>query len=89
MKRGHGGFGRARSLKLNSTQIKISPASSADYMKAVTDGMNHITSMTKSVIAQNRVNMNNRDNMRDEEIIPLQSMNIFNGDFDKNYKLIE
>lgn len=58
-------------------------------MKAMTEGINHITSMTRSVIAQNRVNMNNKEPMRDEEIIPLQSMNIYNGDFDKSYKIIE
>lgn len=98
MKRGHGGFNRARSLKMNSTQIKISPASSVDYMaynslqKAVTEGMNHITSMTKSVIVQNRTGtqaIQNPDGMQDEEAIPLRSLNMFNGDPEKNYQVIE
>lgn len=89
MKRGHGGFARARSLKLNSTQIKMSPAPSVDYLKAVTEGMNHITSMTKSVIVQNKVNMQNKDTLRDEEIIPLQPMNMYKGDMEKNYQIIE
>lgn len=98
MKRGHGGFNRARSLKMNSTQIKISPASSVDYMpynslqKAVTEGMNHITTMTKNVIVQNRTGtqaIQNTDGLQDEEAIPLRSLNMFNGEAEKNYQVIE
>lgn len=98
MKRGHGGFNRARSLKMNSTQIKISPASSVDYMpynslqKAMTEGMNHITSMTKNVIVQNRTGnqiIQHSNGIPDEEAIPLRSLNLFNGDTEKNYQVIE
>ncbi|GLV39288.1 Ca[2+]-channel protein alpha[[1]] subunit D [Carabus blaptoides fortunei] len=98
MKRGHGGFNRAKSLKINSTQIKISPASSVDYMpynslqKAVTEGMNHITTMTKNVIVQNRTGtqaIQNTDAVQDEEAIPLRSLNMFNGEADKNYQVID
>ncbi|XP_057654953.1 muscle calcium channel subunit alpha-1 isoform X7 [Diorhabda carinulata] len=94
MRRGHT-FNRAKSLKLNSTQIKITPASSVDFLpynsikNAVTEGMNHITSMTKNV--QNRVSinsLNNQENYKDEEI-PLRSLsNAQNGD-DKNYTVID
>ncbi|CAG9828455.1 unnamed protein product, partial [Diabrotica balteata] len=94
MRRGHT-FNRAKSLKLNSTQIKITPASSVDYLpynsikNAVTEGMNHITSMTKNV--QNRVSassLNNQDNFKDEEI-PLRSLNnLHNGDEKNNYTVI-
>ncbi|XP_050519467.1 muscle calcium channel subunit alpha-1 isoform X6 [Diabrotica virgifera virgifera] len=95
MRRGHT-FNRAKSLKLNSTQIKITPASSVDYLpynsikNAVTEGMNHITSMTKNV--QNRVSassLNNQDNYKDEEI-PLRSLsNLHNGDEKNNYTVID
>ncbi|CAH1158375.1 unnamed protein product [Phyllotreta striolata] len=95
MKRGHT-FNRAKSLKLNSTQIKITPASSVDYLpynsikNAVTEGMNHITSMTKNV--QNRVSvnsLNNQENFKDEEI-PLRSLNnIRNGDDKNTYTVID
>ncbi|XP_072402632.1 muscle calcium channel subunit alpha-1 isoform X5 [Diabrotica undecimpunctata] len=95
MRRGHT-FNRAKSLKLNSTQIKITPASSVDYLpynsikNAVTEGMNHITSMTKNV--QNRVSassLNNQDNFKDEEI-PLRSLNnLHNGDEKNNYTVID
>ncbi|XP_060516431.1 muscle calcium channel subunit alpha-1 isoform X4 [Cylas formicarius] len=97
MKRGHS-FNRAKSLKVNSTQIKITPASSMDYLpynsikSAVTEGMNHITSMTKNVV-QNRTSatsLNNQDRYRDEEI-PLRSLtNLHNGDTEKNtYTVID
>ncbi|KAF4532563.1 hypothetical protein B566_EDAN008487 [Ephemera danica] len=48
MRRGHSSFHRARSLKNNSNQPKVSPTNSADFLsynsfqKNVTDGMNHI-----------------------------------------------
>ncbi|KAG5899700.1 hypothetical protein JTB14_030094 [Gonioctena quinquepunctata] len=95
MRRGHT-FNRAKSLKLNSTQIKITPASSVDYLPynsiktAVTEGMNHITSMTKNV--QNRVSatsLNNQEGFMDEEI-PLRSLsNLHNGDEKNNYTVID
>ncbi|RZC33742.1 muscle calcium channel subunit alpha-1-like, partial [Asbolus verrucosus] len=91
MRRGHS-FNRAKSLKANSTQIKITPASSVDYLpynsihRAVTEGMNHITSMTKNVV-QNRASatsLHNQEGLKDEEI-PLRSLsNLHNGDTDKN-----
>ncbi|XP_076261438.1 ca[2+]-channel protein alpha[[1]] subunit D isoform X3 [Rhynchophorus ferrugineus] len=94
MKRGHS-FNRAKSLKLNSTQIKITPASSIDYLpynsikNAVTEGMNHITSMTKNVV-QNRASATSlNDGYRDEEI-PLQSLTNLHGDPEKNtYTIID
>lgn len=95
MKRGHS-FNRAKSLKLNSTQIKITPASSIDYLpynsikNAVTEGMNHISIMTKNVV-QNRASATSlNDGYRDEEI-PLRSLtNLHNGDAEKNtYTVIE
>ncbi|XP_026471734.1 muscle calcium channel subunit alpha-1 [Ctenocephalides felis] len=64
MRRGHG-----RSLKVNSTHIKVSPASSIDYLpygtlqRAVTEGMNHVA---KSVASAN------------SEIIPMRPL-VFNG----------
>lgn len=96
MRRGHS-FNRAKSLKVNTTQIKITPASSVDYLpynslqKAVTDGMNHITSITKNAV-QNRASttsLHNQDR-RDEEVIPLQSLtNLNNGESDKSFQIIE
>lgn len=97
MRRGHS-FNRAKSLKVNSTQIKITPASSVDFLpynsihRAVTEGMNHITSMTKNVV-QSRTStssLQNQDGLRDEEI-PLRSLtNLHNGDTDKNnFQVIE
>lgn len=96
MRRGHS-FNRAKSLKLNSTQIKITPASSVDYLpynsikNAVTEGMNHITSMTKNVV-QNRASATSLHNqgLKDEEI-PLRPLtNLHNGESDKNsFQVIE
>lgn len=96
MRRGHS-FNRTKSLKVNTTQIKITPASSVDYLpynslqKAVTDGMNHITSMTRNVV-QNRASatsLHNQDR-RDEEAIPLRSLtNLNNGDSEKSFQIIE
>lgn len=75
---------------MNSTQIRVSPAASTDYLKAVTEGMNHITSMTKNVIVQNRANAHSVQNKEgDEEIIPLRPLNMYNGDADRNYQVIE
>lgn len=95
MKRGHS-FNRAKSLKLNSTQIKITPASSIDYLpynsikNAVTEGMNHITSMRKSVVHNRSSATSLNDGYRDEEI-PLRSLtNLHNGDTEKSsYTVIE
>lgn len=97
MRRGHS-FNRAKSLKVNSTQIKITPASSVDFLpynsihRAVTEGMNHITSMTKNVVQSrtSTTSLQNQDGLRDEEI-PLRSLtNLHNGDTDKNnFQVIE
>ncbi|CAH0562347.1 unnamed protein product [Brassicogethes aeneus] len=89
MKRGHS-FNRTKSLKINSTHIKITPASSVDYIpynsikSAVTEGMNHITSITKNV--QNRqsaTSLHNQEGLREEDI-PLRSLSLHNGDSEKN-----
>lgn len=96
MRRGHS-FNRTKSLKVNTTQIKITPACSAEFLpynsiqKAVTDGMNHITSMTKNVVhtRASATSLHNQDK-RDEEAIPLRSLtNISTGDVDKNFQIIE
>lgn len=96
MKRGHS-FNRTKSLKMNTTQIKITPASSFDYLpynsiqKAVTDGMNHISSMTRNAVQKrsSTTSIHNQDK-RDEEAIPLRSLtNINNGDSDKNFHIVE
>lgn len=95
MRRGHS-FNRAKSLKLNSTQIKITPASSVDYLpynsikNAVTDGMNHITSMTKNV-GQNKGSATSLNERYHDEEIPLRSLtNLRNGDTEKStYTVIE
>ncbi|KAL1493061.1 hypothetical protein ABEB36_011199 [Hypothenemus hampei] len=88
IKRGHS-FNRAKSLKLNSTQIKITPASSVDYLpynsiKNV-EGMNHIS----SVNMQNKASATSL-NDRDEEI-PLRALtNLRNGDTEKStYTVID
>lgn len=96
MRRGHS-FNRAKSLKANSTQIKITPASSVDFLpynsihRTVTEGMNHITSMTKNVV-QNRASatsLHNQEGLKDEEI-PLRLLsNLHNGDTEKNFQVIE
>ncbi|KAJ8941883.1 hypothetical protein NQ318_001737 [Aromia moschata] len=96
MRRGHG-LNRAKSLKLNSTQIKLTPASSVDYLpynsikNAVTEGMNHITSMTKNVV-QNRASatsLHNQEGLKDEEI-PLRSLsNLHNGEEKNSYTVID
>ncbi|XP_050313239.1 muscle calcium channel subunit alpha-1 isoform X2 [Anthonomus grandis grandis] len=89
MKRGHS-FNRAKSLKINSTQIKITPASSIDHLpynsikSAVTEGMNHITSITKSVV-QNRANAAALSDSYMDEEIPLRSLsNLNNGDSERH-----
>ncbi|XP_049817851.1 muscle calcium channel subunit alpha-1 isoform X2 [Aethina tumida] len=93
MRRGHS-FNRAKSLKVNAKsqmQIKITPASSVEFIpynsikSAVTEGMNHITSLTKNVV-QNRASctsIHNMEGLRDEEI-PLKSLNLHNGESEKN-----
>lgn len=72
-------------------QIKITPASSVEFIpynsikSAVTEGMNHITSLTKNVV-QNRASctsIHNMEGLRDEEI-PLKSLNLHNGESEKN-----
>lgn len=94
MKRGHS-FNRAKSLKLNSTQIKITPASSIDYLpynsikNAVTEGMNHITSMTKNVV-ENRASANSLNDGYHDEEIPLRTLtNLHNGEAERTYTVIE
>lgn len=100
MRRGHS-FSRAKSLKLNSTQIKITPASSVDFIpynsiqRNVTEGMNHITAITKNVL-QNRTStasLHNQDDGKKEENIPLRSLtNMYNGSGDidrKSFQVIE
>lgn len=95
MRRGHS-FNRAKSLKLNSTQIKITPASSVDYLpynsikNAVADGMNHITSMTKNV-GQNKGSATSLNDRYHDEEIPLRALtNLRNGDTEKStYTVIE
>lgn len=100
MRRAHS-FNRAKSLKVNSTQIKITPASSIDaflphhnsLQRAVTEGMNHITSMTRNVV-QNRFSANSLHDgemSREDEAIPLKALsNMYNGDPDKgNFQVIE
>ncbi|XP_065165999.1 voltage-dependent calcium channel type D subunit alpha-1 isoform X1 [Atheta coriaria] len=100
MRRAHS-FNRAKSLKVNSTQIKITPASSIDaflphhnsLQRAVTEGMNHITSMTRNVV-QNRFSANSLHDgemSREDEAIPLKALsNMYNGDPDKgNFQVID
>ncbi|KAH1030030.1 hypothetical protein HUJ05_003169 [Dendroctonus ponderosae] len=94
MKRGHS-FNRAKSLKLNSTQIKITPASSIDYLpynsikNAVTEGMNHITSMTKNVVDNRASAISLNDGYHDEEI-PLRTLtNLHNGETERTYTVID
>lgn len=97
MRRGHS-FNRTKSLKINSTQIKITPASSVDYLpynsihRAVTEGMNHITSMTKNVVQSraSATSLHNQEGLKDEEI-PLRLLStLHNGDTDKNnFQIIE
>ncbi|XP_044741496.1 muscle calcium channel subunit alpha-1 [Chrysoperla carnea] len=100
MRRGHANFNRGRSLQVNAArnQMKPSPANSVEYMpynslqRAVTEGMNHITSMTKNVIGQTRnSSMSLQDGMkvRSEEAIPLHSLNVYNKDVDRNYQVLE
>lgn len=98
MRRGHS-FNRTKSLKVNSTQIKISPASSGDFLpynsiqRGITEGMNHITPMIKNAIMQNRSSissLHNHEGLREEESIPLRSLNnLFSSDADKrNFEIV-
>lgn len=102
MRRGHGGFHRARSLKVNATQIKmnhldvpgrnlrkVSPTNSIDYLpynsihRAITEGMNHVTSMTKAAVAPQIMNSAGAQDTvvpKGEESIPLHSLTVSNGD---------
>ncbi|KAB0801516.1 hypothetical protein PPYR_05870 [Photinus pyralis] len=92
MRRGHS-FNRTKSLKVASTQIKISPASSGDFLpynsiqKGITEGMNHITPIVKNAVFQNRASvtsLHNQEGLKDEESIPLRSLsNVFTNDADK------
>ncbi|VEN58296.1 unnamed protein product, partial [Callosobruchus maculatus] len=90
MRKGHT-FNRAKSLKLNSTQIKITPASSVDYLpynsikSAAAEGMNHITKNVQSRVSA--TSLKDEEGVRDEEI-PLRSFsNLQNGD-EKTYTVI-
>lgn len=98
MRRGHS-FNRAKSLKVNSTQIKITPASSVDLLpynslqRSMTERMNHITSGVGKNAVQSRASatsLHNQEGLRDEEI-PLRSLtNVYNGDSEKNnYQVFE
>ncbi|GLH14148.1 Voltage-dependent calcium channel type A subunit alpha-1 [Gryllus bimaculatus] len=121
MRRGHGGFHRARSLKVNSTQIKfndlvridyflpqmnhldvpgrnlrkVSPTNSIDYLpynsiqRAVTEGMNHITSITKSALVPHitsAMSVQDVGGPKEEESIPLRPLTVSNGDPEKGYR---
>lgn len=98
LRRGHS-FSRAKSFKGNSTQIRITPASSIDFLpynsihRAVTEGMNHITSMTKNVVQSraSATSLHNQEGLRDEESIPLRSLtNMYGDDPEKmNFQVIE
>ncbi|XP_049844102.1 muscle calcium channel subunit alpha-1-like isoform X6 [Schistocerca gregaria] len=102
MRRGHGGFHRARSLKVNATQIKmnhldvpgrnlrkVSPTNSIDYLpynsihRAITESMNHVTSMTKAAVAPQIMSTTGTQDAivpKGEESIPLHSLTVSNGD---------
>ncbi|KAF5296914.1 hypothetical protein FQA39_LY12271 [Lamprigera yunnana] len=92
MRRGHS-FNRTKSLKVLSTQIKISPASSGDFLalnsiqKEASDVMNHVSPTINSAILQNRASitsLHNQEGLKEEESIPLRSLsNVFNNDADK------
>ncbi|XP_063220472.1 muscle calcium channel subunit alpha-1 isoform X4 [Bacillus rossius redtenbacheri] len=93
MRRGHGSFPRALSLKVNPTQIKVSQNNSIDYLpynsiqRAVTEGMNHITNITKSALGPltaSGISVQENDGYKEEESIPLQSLVVYNGDQDKS-----
>lgn len=83
---------------MNSTQIKITPASSVDFLpynslqRAVTEGVNHITTMTKNVV-QNRASatsLHSQEGLREEESIPLRSLNnVYGEDKEKSSFQIE
>ncbi|XP_071054916.1 muscle calcium channel subunit alpha-1 [Onthophagus taurus] len=91
MRRGHS-FNRAKSLKVNSTQIKITPASSADFLhynsnqRLTSDRMNHVS----KPVANRSVASLHQDDGMDEEI-PLRSLtNVYNGELEKNnYQVID
>ncbi|GFG39870.1 hypothetical protein Cfor_08850, partial [Coptotermes formosanus] len=97
MRRGHAGFHRARSLKVNSTQIKVSPTNSIDYLpynsiqRAVTEGMNHITSMTKSTLMPHIASATSMQDpeggLQEEEAIPLRPLTVAvsNGDPERTF----
>ncbi|XP_066996688.2 muscle calcium channel subunit alpha-1 isoform X2 [Anabrus simplex] len=107
MRRGHAGFHRARSLKVNSTQIKmnhldvpgrnlrkVSPTNSIDYLpynsiqRAVTEGMNHITSITKNALVPHitsAMSMQDVGGPKEEESIPLRPITVSNGDPERTY----
>ncbi|KRT80868.1 ion channel [Oryctes borbonicus] len=91
MRRGHS-FNRAKSLKVNSTQIKITPASSVDLLpynslqRSMTERMNHVASGPKNAVQSraSATSLHNQEGLRDEEI-PLRSLtNVYNGDNEKN-----
>ncbi|KAK3913681.1 Voltage-dependent calcium channel type D subunit alpha-1 [Frankliniella fusca] len=90
MRRGHGGFNRARSLKVNPTQIKVSPTNSIDYLpynalqRAVNDGMNHITALTKSALGPGALSMQDVG-FKSGENIPMRPLAVPNGDPDRTY----
>lgn len=90
MRRGHGGFNRARSLKVNPTQIKVSPTNSIDYLpynalqRAVNDGMNHITALTKSALGPGAMSMQDVG-YKGGENIPMRPLAVANGDPDRTY----
>ncbi|XP_075219333.1 ca[2+]-channel protein alpha[[1]] subunit D isoform X3 [Lycorma delicatula] len=96
MRRGHGSFHRARSLKDNTTQIKVSPTNSIDYLpynslqRAVTEGMNHITTLTKSALAPqiaSAVSMQDVGMVKEEDgMIPLRTIKVSNGDPERTYR---
>nr|CAD7407457.1 unnamed protein product [Timema poppensis] len=129
MRRGHGGFPRALSLKVNPTQIKfklnylryyfismphyviysenssvtkslcinekVSPTNSIDYLpynsiqRAVTEGMNHITSMTKTALGphtqSSAVSMREHYGPKEEEVIPLRPLTVSSTDPERTY----
>ncbi|XP_024084384.1 muscle calcium channel subunit alpha-1 isoform X2 [Cimex lectularius] len=102
MRRGHGGFNRAKSLKLNSSNIKmshldlpgrnlrkVSPTNSIDYLpfsslqKTVTDGMNHITNLTRNTLIPQLSGM---QESHYDDGIPLRSLPGGNLEPDRTYR---
>ncbi|BES91322.1 Voltage gated calcium channel Hypothetical protein domain [Nesidiocoris tenuis] len=93
MRRTHSQFGRAKSLKANPSKVRVSPTNSIDYpqfnslQKTVTEGMNHITNLTRNTLLPQFASGLSLDDTSLEDGIQMTPIYNTNGETQKSFKI--